>query len=179
MAFLRKFQGKFPDSAIAVLFSFCIAVSIGAAVFKIYPLGDIRQAIYLGPVIFLAAGVAIHSMADSLAALTRRAWLAPALAVTAGGAIALAGVGAIRQYDPYWRGENAEAVLAFLEENVEVGDLVFVTHDAAPAIIFYQGENPSSYHYGKVGYWGGDTMKKSIQEMAGLLGSLPSAMGCV
>ena len=114
-------------------------------------------------------------MADSLAALTRRAWLVPALAVTAAGAIALAGVGAIRRDSPYGGGENAEAVLAFLEENVEARDLVFVTHHATPAIMFYQRENPSSYHYGEVGCWGDDTMKKCIQEMAGLLGSLPSA----
>ncbi len=52
------------------------------------PLGA-RQVIYLGPVIFLAAGIAIHWIADSLAALTHRMWLAPALAVVAASAIAL------------------------------------------------------------------------------------------
>ena len=174
VAFLRKFQGKFPDSAIAVLFSFCVAVSVGAAVLGIYPLGGIRQVIYLGPVIFLTAGVAIHSMADSLAALTGRAVAGAALAAAAAGAIALAGVGTIRQDSPYGAWENAEAIVAFLEENVEAGDLVLATETTAPAIMFYQGENSSSYHYGKVGCWGGDTMKKCIQEMAGLVASLPN-----
>ena len=67
VAFLRKFQA----SAIAVLFSFCIAVSIGAAVLGIYPLGGIRQSIYIGPIVFLAVGVAFHWTASCLSSLTR------------------------------------------------------------------------------------------------------------
>ncbi len=72
--FRRKLQGQFRGSAIAVVFSFAIAVSVGAAVLGIYPLGGIRQNIYLGPVIFLAAGVAIHWMTGCLSSLPRRAW---------------------------------------------------------------------------------------------------------
>ena len=74
-AFLGKFQGEFPGGAIAVLFTLCIAVSVGAALLGIYPLGGIRQVIYLGPVVFLVAGVAIHWIADRLAAPTHRVWL--------------------------------------------------------------------------------------------------------
>ena len=92
-SFVRRFQGNLQVSAIAVLFVLCIAVSVAAALLGIYPLGNIHHSIYMGPVIFLAVGVSIYWMADSLAALTRRAWLAPALAVAVAGAIALAGVG--------------------------------------------------------------------------------------
>ena len=205
VAFLRKFQGTAQDVAIAVLFSFCIAVCVGVAVLKIYPLGDIRQGIYLGPVIFLAFGVSFHWTAGCLAALTRRAWLAPALAVAAIGAMALAGVGAMRQDSPYESRENAEGVHAFLEENVQEGDLVFVSQSnvpsmrfyqrenssshqyenveegdlvfmpqrEAPATRFYQGENPSGYQYVQVGCVE-DVLKKCIQEMAGIVASLPN-----
>ena len=149
-AFLRKFQGKFPVSAIAVVFSLCIAISVGAAVLGIYPLGGIHQGIYLYPIIFLAAGVAFHWTAGCLAALTRRAWLAPALAVAAAGAIALAGVDNMRRDNPYGRSNsNAKAVLAFLEEFVEEGDMVYVSGKAAYRMKFYQDEKPSNYHYGE------------------------------
>ncbi len=123
-AFLGKFQGAFPGGAIAVLFPLCIAVSVGAALLGIYPLGGIRQVIYLGPVIFLAAGVSIHWIADSLAAPTHRVWLAPALAVAVAGATALAGVGAMRQDSPYETHENIKSILAALEERVREEDMV-------------------------------------------------------
>ncbi len=145
-AFLRKFQGEFPGSAIAVLFTLCIAVSVGAALLGIYPLGGIRQVIYLGPVIFLTVGVAIHWIAESLAALTHRVWLAPALAVVAAGAIALAGVGAMRQDSS----QNIKSVLAALEERVRQEDMVYTIRWAAPSIQFYHGEegSPANYYYG-------------------------------
>ena len=176
-AFIRKFSGQFPGNAITVLFTICIAVSVGAAVLSIYPLGGIRQNLYLGPVIFLAAGVSIHWTADSLAALTRRAWLAPALAVAAAGTIALAGVGAMRQDSPYvqgWyeKGYNAKAVLAFLEENVEEGDMVYANMWTAPSMKFYQDVKPSNYHYAKVECW--RDFGECIREMLRLAVSRPN-----
>ena len=65
-AFLGKLQGKFQASTIVVVFSFCIAISAGAAVLAIYPLGGIRQVIYLGPIVFLAVGLAFHWTAGRL-----------------------------------------------------------------------------------------------------------------
>ncbi len=152
-AFLRKFRGELPGSAIAVLFTLCIAVSVGAALLGIYPLGGIRQVVYLGPVIFLVVGVAIIWIADSLAALTHRVWLAPALAVVAAGAIALAGVDAMRQDSPYKTRPLHAPVLATLEERVHEEDMVFVVKTAAPFIQFYHGEEgrPENYYYGTRG----------------------------
>ena len=148
-AFLRKFRGELPGSAIAVLFTLCIAVSVGAALLGIYPLGGIRQVVYLGPVIFLVVGVAIIWIADSLAALTHRVWLAPALAVVAAGAIALAGVDAMRQDSPYRTRQNIKSVLATLEERVHEEDMVFVFKTVAPSIQFYHGEGgrPDNYYH--------------------------------
>ena len=149
-AFLRKFQGTFPERAGAVLFTLCIAVSVGAAVLGIYPLGGIRQVIYLGPVIFLTVGVAIHWIADSPAVLRRRAWPARAPAVAAAGAIALAGVGAMRQDSPYKTRDNIVSVLAALEEQVREEDMVFAVRETVPSIRFYYGEEgkPDNYYYG-------------------------------
>ena len=170
--FLRKFQGKLQDKAIAVLFSLVIAVSVGAAVLGIYPLGDIHQVIHLGPVVFLAAGVAFHWTAGRLASLTRRGWLAPALAVAAVGGIALAGVGDMRQDNPYKTPENIKSVLAVLEERVREEDMVYAVYGASPAIKFYQGteERPANYYYGT--HWCTDSDEPCLREMADLLFSI-------
>ncbi len=171
-AFLRRFQGNLQDSAIAVLFLLCIAVSVGAALLGIYPLGGIRQVIYLGPVIFLAAGVSIHWIADSLAALTRRAWVAPMLAAAVVGAIALAGVGDLWRDSPYLKTHATKAILAFLKEHVEEGDMVYANAMAARFLKLYQDEKPGNYYYGKTRC--ADGGKKYIQEMADFVISQPN-----
>ena len=157
--------------AVAVLGLLAVGVAVFAALLVLYPLGGTRQNIYLGPVVFLAAGVAIYWVADGLAGLTGRGWVAPVLVVAAVGGVVLAGVGDIRQENPYQKGHNAKAVLAFLGENLEDGDVVFVTHYAVPAIKFYQDEKPDGYHYGKVSCW--DGLEPCLSEMAGLVVLLP------
>ena len=160
------------SDAIATLVLLAVGIAIFAGILTIYPFRGFRQSLYLGPVIFLAAGVAICSMADSLAARMRRAWLAPALAAAAAGAIALAGVGDMRQYRPYEKNHNTKAVLAFLEEHVEEGDMVFATSYAATSLKFYQDED-RTYHYGQIECW--SAYAPCIREMADLLVSLPNA----
>ncbi len=174
-AVLREFLGKFPDSAIAVLFSLCIAASVAAALLSIYPLEDIRQAIYLGPIIFLATAVAFHWIAGSLAALTRRGWLAPALTISAVGALALAGVSAMRQDSPYTTDEDIKSVLAVLQERVREEDIVYVDPAVIPAMRFYQGkeESPANYYYGT--HWCPNFAELCLGEMANIiLASLPN-----
>ncbi len=163
--------------AIATLALLAVGIAIFAALPALYPMGGIRPNLYLGPIIFLAAGVSIHWTADSLASLTRRAWLAPGLAAAAVGAIALAGVDDMRQDSPYVKGryekgDNTKAVLAFLEDNVEEGDMVYANMLAAPSMKFHQDEKPSNYHYGKAQCW--SAFEECAQEMLRLAVSRPS-----
>ena len=156
-AFLGEFRGKPHDGTIAVLFSFCIAVSVGASVLGIYPLGGTRQVIYLGPIVFLAAGLAFHWTAGRLSSLTRRGWTRPVLLVAMAGAIVPAGVSAMRQDSEYIESvlaENIESVLAVLKERVREEDMVYAGWGAVPAMRFYQGneERPANYHYGTSGW---------------------------
>ena len=160
-------------NAIAVLALLAVGIALIAAVLTFYPLGGSRQNIYLGPVIFLAAGVAIHWAAKSLASLTRRGWLAPALTVVVAGAIVIAGVGDLLRDSPYEKPHNAQAVLAYLQENEETGDLVFVTYYATHTIKFHQAEKPSNYHYGRKGCWA--DFADCLREMARLVRALPEA----
>ena len=159
------------SDAIATLVLLAVGIAIFAGILTIYPFRGFRHGLYLGPVIFLAAGVSIHWMADGLAARTRRAWLAPALAAAAAGALGLAGVGDIRQYRPYERDYNTKAVLAFLEEHVEEGDMVFATSFAATSLKFYRDED-RTWHYGSIECW--SAYAPCIREMADLLISLPN-----
>ena len=67
---------------------------------------------------------------------------------------------------------HTKAVLAFLEENVEEGDMVFATSYAATSLKFYQDED-RIYHYGQIECW--SAYAPCIREMADLLVSLPNA----
>ena len=176
-AFLGKFQEKFQDGALVVLFLFCLAVSAGAAVLGIYPLGSFRSGIYLGPIVFLAVGVAFQRTAGCLASLTRRGWLAPALAVAVAGAIAFTGVSAMRQDSPYQTPENIKSVLAVLQERVREEDMVYAGWGAVPAMQFYQGneERPANYYYGTSSWC--TRPKPCLREMADLAYRLGTVNG--
>ena len=157
--------------AVATVALLAVGVALCAALLTFYPLGAIRQNLYLGPVIFLAAGVSIHWVAESLAGLTRRGWLAPALTVAVAGVITLAGVDNLRQANPYEKPYNAKAVLAYLEENEAAGDVVFATYYAATAIEFYQAEKPGNYLYGRP-CWGVD-FAVCLRDLDRLVHALP------
>ena len=160
-AFLRK---KFQDGAIAVLFSFCIAVSVGAAVLGIYPLGGIRQGIYLGPIIFLAVGLAFHSGAAALASTARQAWLGPLLIALSASAIVLSGVDALRRIDLYPPHDKGEEIVAVLQEHAQEDDVLFYSGDMRPLIEFHRKPNWGRLvFYGKVACWIGEGL--CLQEM--------------
>ncbi len=161
--------------AVAVLGLVAVGVAVLAAALALYPLGGTRQNIYLGPVVFLAAGVAIYWMADGLAGLTGRGWVAPALGVVAVGAIVFAGVGDIRQDSPYKTQENTKSVLAVLEERVREGDVVYADGETAPSIKFYQGKEgrPADYYYGTT--WCRESVEPCLREIADLVVLLPDA----
>ena len=136
-------------------------------------MGDIHQNIYLGPIIFLAAGVAFHWTVGYLSSLMRRGWLASALAVMAAGAITLAGVGAIWQDSPYKTPENIKSVLAALEERAGEEDMVYAVWGAVPPIQFYRGEEgrPDNYYYGTIWCppYAGPGLRPCLREMVDLV----------
>ena len=143
--------------AVIMLFLLAIAIAIGAALFQVYPLGGTRHNIYLGPVTFLAAGIAFHSAANNFGALIRRSWLAPALVVMTAGVIALAGVVDVWQNSPYREPDNIDSILAVLDENATAGDLVYVDYHLRPWLRFYQKKKPDDYHYGDAKCWPTET----------------------
>ena len=173
-AFLVKLQGKFQASTIVVVFSFCIAISAGAAVLRIYPLGGIRQGIYLGPIVFLAVGVAFHWIAGCLSSLTRRGWTMPALLVAIAGTTVLAGVSTMRHDSSPQKLHritvivNYKSALAVLKERVRKEDFVYLGRGGVVDIRSYlEEETPANYHYGNSG-WCGRVLNSCLRETADL-----------
>ena len=123
------------------------AVAVAAALVRIYPLGDIRQTLYLGPLFFLASGFALHALAAGVSAVAGQPWLAHACLGAAASASALFGVAALGRANPYREMEDINTVLAVLEERAQAADPIFVTQGAAPAVRFYRPDPTASEIY--------------------------------
>ena len=63
-------------SVIPVLFIFSLAIAIIAAVFELYPLGRIRMALYLAPILYLAVGHSVVGVLKGLSPAVRSGSLA-------------------------------------------------------------------------------------------------------
>lgn len=131
---------------IALLLLLSIATGIVAALLQLYPLGNSRHSLYLAPIIFLAAGVALCWAASQLATLTRRPWLRLALLTALTALAALTGAAAIRQDNPWRDWSQLQSVIALLDEPAQAGDLICVSKWYTPTVEFYQGK-PANYRY--------------------------------
>ena len=154
---------------IALLALFAVGAAICAALMNAYPLGDIRQCLYLGPIIFLAAGSAFDTVAGAAAARARRAGLAPAMAVVAAVGVAIAGASDLwRHYEAHRSAEGIERIFAALEEREREGDAVYVSRWGVPLVAFYKDEKPDNYYYSKTFCWepsGGECVSEMFDEL--------------
>ena len=176
-------------NAVGLLFACALGVALFAALTGAYPLGGIRQCLYLGPLIFLAVGWAFHSLGEDAVAAwrrrraaaalgaARRRWAAPALTAVVVGAIALAGANDIRQRDVYNSSENyIKQIFAILDERAQEGDAVYVSQWEVPLVAFYKKEKPDNYFYGRVVCWessGRGCVSDVFNEMFGAFGDAP------
>ena len=146
--------------AVQLLFLLSIAVAICAALLGVYPYGGIRQCMYLAPIVFLAFGYALHSMAVHVSTLTRRARLAHAGMALAACVIAISGIAAIVDSDVYRR-PGINAIISTLEEQAREGDVVYVTTWFAHMVEFYQKDTRDRYCYGdwSTGDWTGEPFR--------------------
>lgn len=161
--------------AVGLLALFGVGIAVCAALAGAYPLGGIRHNFYLGPIVFLAAGSAFHSVGVEAGGLLRRAWVGPALALAAVAAIAVAGAAAICQYRHYlyYSDPSVKHILAALDAREQAGDAVYVSRWEVPAVRFYKGERPANYYYGDAVCWGpswGECAPEMLDEMFGAVG---------
>ena len=140
-------------NALALLCALALGAALCAALASAYPLGDVRQCLYLGPIVFLAVGGAFHSLAGDVGALARRAWAAAALTAAACVAIALAGFADIQQRNVYHSDDGIKRIFAILDERAQEGDGVYVSAWEFPLVTFYKREKPDNYYYGREVCW--------------------------
>ncbi len=143
------------DSADTVvrLFALSLGIAAAAAVLRLYPLGAIRQCVYLGPVVFVMAGVVLASAPDRLSGRLRRPAARPLLFGAAVAGIAFVGAGAIGRAHPYRTPGTAEAVFEVLAESAGPDDLVFVSRAVIPALRFHDPPSAGRYHLGNASCW--------------------------
>ena len=133
---------------VVALFLICVAAATIAAAVEVYPYGNVRQAMYLGPVVFLAVGCAVYASARSLPSR-----LGPAVVVFVGGLILLSGVYKIANDDPYQERVDVKPILATLDASATADDIVYVPYNSVQTIDFYTQPKPDNYYYGGCGSW--------------------------
>lgn len=142
-----------PADTVFRLFSFSLGIAAVAAILRLYPLGAIRHCVYLGPVVFVMAGVALASALDRLSARIRRQAARPLLFGTAAAGIAFVGAGEIGRAHPYRTPGTAEAVFDALAERAGPDDLVYVSQGVRPALRFHDGQSAGRYHLSNQACW--------------------------
>ena len=132
-----------------------LALAVAAALARLYPLGAIRQLLYLGPIVFTAAGVLSWSVVRRFAAALPRGGREFLVAAVAA-ALLFSGARAVARADLYSPTARMEAILDALED-AGPGDLVYVSGSATPQIRWYHADgaaaegDSAAYHYGREG----------------------------
>lgn len=147
-------RDRFDAVVILSLACFAVGAAILGGFVGLYPFGGSRHNLYLGPIVFLAAGGALHWIAAEVGAAARRAWVGAALWALAAAGIAIAGALAVVGADAYRVDRGVERVMAALDERVREGDAVYVSRPRVPVFEFYKGGRPANYFYGRAVCWG-------------------------
>ena len=132
-------------NAVLTLLAISLAGVSFAALLKLYPLGDIRQNIFLGPIIFLAIGYIVSSAICGFKVRAMRHWLISAVIVV----LTLGAVITLIQANPYQREyTDLKQVITILEEQRKTEDAVYVGRYASAVVQFYQRDQTDHYFHG-------------------------------
>ena len=148
---------------ILVLCIFALASAAGAAVLRAYPCGGVRQCIYLGPILFLGIGHALHRATHIL--FPHRLRLTCLILVA--NVVMFCGIASIRADDPYREFGNFNGVLTALEEQAKEEDVIYVPAVATPVFQFYFNRKPDNYHYRGCHRYG--SAEKCVEDIVSLM----------
>lgn len=135
-------------SPVMTLGLLAVFVAIGAAFARAYPLGAIRQCLYLGPVIFLSVAQAMVWILDCAVSRKPPAWKGSLGMMVVAGSISYVGAIGLLQSNLYEDRQPIKAILDIVEEDALSSDLVFVSGGAAPAVKFHR-QRRLHYHFGR------------------------------
>ena len=147
-AFLIVSLRKARLDAVMTLLLLSLAIVACTGLIEVYPYEGTRRSLFLAPIIFLAFGHALHSIALNASSLTRRAWAAHAGMALAAGIIVITGVAAIRDSALYQEKRDIEFILMTLEELSREDDVVYVAAQLTHELEFYQKGRRDNYCYG-------------------------------
>ena len=133
---------------LATLLLLSLSLAIAAALLGIYPLGPIRQCLYLGPVIFLVWGKSLVWILDETSPEALRSWLAPTGLAALLAGIAFTGFSELKHADVYVDKQPIKDILTLVEDQALADDHVFASGGAAAAVQFHR-QRPLDYHFGK------------------------------
>ena len=142
-----------PADAVVLLFGLSLGLAAAAAVLRLYPLGGIRHDNYLGPVVFVFAGMVLASALERLSGRFRRPAARPLPFAVAVAGIAFLGAGEIARAHPYRTPATAEAVFDALAERALPEDLVYVSAAVAPALRFHDRRSVDRYYLSRRTCW--------------------------
>ncbi len=143
-----RIAGRRRLGPIPLLFGAALGVAIAAAALRLYPLGGVRQTMYLAPIAWIAFGHAMHAAVAGMAALPRRA-----VSAVAAGAVVIIGVSAVAGH--HWRARgDANVMLAAMERHV-AGATAYVPFRSASVAQFHFKKLDAQFHYGGWCSWRG------------------------
>jgi len=142
MALRRRFDAA--GGAVAL----SLAAAFAAAVLGLYPLGDARPSVYLGPAVFIGFGFGINRAIDAAAARGRGRRLSRALFAAAVAGLAAGAADDAYKTKPYSANWNDEAAMSLLNELARADDLVYASGGIAANMEFYLVEKPGNYFFG-------------------------------
>ena len=143
----------FRTHPLTVFFIAALAVTAVAALLDLYPLGGVRQCLWLGPAVFLLFAHSLQSAVDGVSARGIPAWAPRAGLAVAVLAVAIAGAAkAASATGPYGTARITWRVLDVLEERAREGDGVYLHASEALLVEFYRTPVPAGYHFLSCGY---------------------------
>ena len=170
LAVARKVRARtVTNGEIPLLCVVVLVVMAGVSALALYPLGPIRQSLFLGPVLFVAIG---HAFEDVLTLLrpsgaARAGRLLTASTALTVGVVAAAGTKALVDTDLRADGRARAEVLARIGREVQDDDVVYLSPGSEPIFTFYNETKPDNYLYGAFCTWG------SAEDCVGELSNLP------
>ena len=146
----------FRTHPLTVFFIAALAVTAVAALFDLYPLGGVRQCLYLGPAVFLLFAHALRSVAEGIAVRGIPTWAPRAGLAVAVLAVAIAGATKTTSATgPYGTARITWRALDVLDERGRTGDAVYLPAFEPALVRFYRTPVPANYHFLNCGYASG------------------------
>lgn len=130
-----------------------LAVAFVAALLDLYPLGGVRQCLWLGPAVFLLFAHALRSAAEGVSVRGIPTWAPRAGLAVAVLAVAIAGAAkATSATGPYGTARITAQALAVLDEREREGDAVYFHASETALVEFHRTPVPANYHFLNCGY---------------------------